>query len=209
MIQIMKYLILILILVPPFFIIGTEAQSKMQEDSIQAVFGHSRVDVEWRLLATLTYHKVNSNVKPGLEVEAVINKHLVVGLFAQFTSGNFAMKYNGYQNNIITKDFGFLIGATQNDYKLFHFGAQLKVGYIGLQADSTGEISPFRKNSITAEDNGVTIYPEINASLNLSRRIKFRMATGYNVLLLNKETVVNDRDLDSWFFCTSLIFTLR
>ena len=85
----------------------------------------------------------------------------------------------------------------------------MKVGLIQLQADSTGEISPFHKNTFTAEDSGITIYPEVNASLNLLKRFKLRMATGYNVLLINKETVVNERDLDSWFFSTSLIFTLR
>lgn len=208
-IQLMKYFFILLIFALIFPLPGVKAQQTVRKDSVEAVFSNSKVNVEWNLLATLNYHKVNSNVKPGLALEVVINRHFVTGLFAQFTSGNFAVKHNGYQNNVISKDFGFFIGTTQKTSKLVHLGAQLKVGLIQLQADSTGEISPFHKNTFTAEDSGITIYPEVNASLNLLKRFKLRMATGYNVLLINKETVVNERDLDSWFFSTSLIFTLR
>jgi outer membrane protein W len=180
-----------------------------QTDSINTIFGKSKVQVEWNGLLTLNYHKVNSNVKPGIAVEAIINRHFVVGAFAQFTSGNFAMPYKGYQNNIITQDFGIIVGATQSIQKLFHIGGQLKVGAILMQADSTSEIKLFRPFTPTAKDNGITIYPEINANLNLSKRLKLRTTTGYNFLLLNKETVVNERDLDTWFFSTSFIFTFR
>jgi len=180
-----------------------------QSDSVSTIFGKSKVQVEWNGLLTLNYHKVNSNIKPGIAVEAVINQYFVVGAFAQFTSGNFAMPYKGYQNNIITQDFGIVVGATQSTKKLFHIGGQLKIGAILMQADSTSEIKLFRPFTPTAKDNGITIYPEINANLNLTKRLKLRAATGYNFLLLNKETVVNERDLDTWFFSTSLIFSFR
>lgn len=82
-----------------------------QKDSISTIFGKSKVQVEWNGLLTLNYHNVNSNVKPGLAIGAIINQHFVLGAFAQFSSGNFAMPYKGYQNNIITQDFGIIVGA--------------------------------------------------------------------------------------------------
>ncbi len=180
-----------------------------QTDSVSSIFGYSTPPLEWSGIFTLNYHQVNSNVKPGLALEAVINQHLIVGAFAQFTSGNFAIAYKGYQNNVITQDFGITLGATQSTKQLFHVGGQLKVGVILMQADSASEIKLFRPFTPTAKDFGITVYPEINANLNLTKRLKLRASTGYNFLLLNKESVVNERDLDTWFFSVALIFSFR
>lgn len=119
------------------------------------------------------------------------------------------MPFKGHQNNIITQDFGIIIGATQSTDKLFHIGGQLKVGAILMQADSTAEIKLSRLFTPTAKDNGITVYPEINANLNLTKNLKLRASTGFNFLMLNKETVANERDLDSWFFGTSLIYNFN
>lgn len=185
------------------------AQTETQNNEVASVFGNEKTEIQWSGLLTLNYHQKISNVKPGIAIEATINKHFVVGAFSQFTTGNFAMPYKGYQNNIITQDFGIIVGATQSTDKLFHIGGQLKIGAILMQADSTSEIKLSRPFSPTAKDNGITVYPEINANLNLTKWLKLRASTGFNFLMLNKETVVNERDLDTWFFGTSLIFNFR
>lgn len=109
-------------------------------------------------------------MKPGIAIEATINKHFVVGTFGQFTTGNFAMPFKGYQNNIITQEFGITIGGTSNIEKLFHFGGQVRIGYILMEADSTSEIKLFRSFTPTAKDNGITVYPELNVTLNLTKK---------------------------------------
>lgn len=185
------------------------AQTETHHNDIASVFGSGKTEIQWSGLLTLNYHQKVSNVKPGIAIEATINKHFVAGVFGQFTSGNFAMPYKGYRNNIITQDFGITIGAIHSTDKLFHFGGQLKVGAILMQADSTAEIKLSRPFTPTAKDNGITVYPEINANLNLTRNLKLRVSTGFNFLMLNKETIVNERDLDTWFFNTSLIFNLN
>ncbi|MBK9290858.1 MAG: hypothetical protein IPM52_04440 [Bacteroidetes bacterium] len=187
----------------------TFAQTETQNNGIASVFGSGKTEIQWSGLLTLNYHQKISNVKPGIAIEATINKHFVVGAFGQFTTGNFAMPFKGYQNNIITQDFGIIIGATQSTDKLFHFGGQLKVGAILMQADSTAEIKLSHPFTPTAKDNGITIYPEINANLNLTKHLKLRASTGFNFLMLNKETVVNERDLDTWFLNMALIFNFN
>lgn len=184
----------------------TFAQIETQNNGITSVFGSGKTKVQWSGLLTLNYHQKISNVKPGIAFEATFYKHFILGAFGQLTTGNFAMPFKGYQNNIVTQDFGIIVGATQSTDKLFHFGGQLKVGAILMQADSTAEVKLSRPFTPTAKDNGITVYPEINANLNLTKNLKLRTSTGFNFLLLNKETVVNERDLDTWFFGTSLIY---
>lgn len=185
------------------------AQSETQTSEETSVFGNEKVNIQWSGLLTLNYHQRFSNVKPGIAFEATFNKHFVLGAFGQFTTGNFAIPYKGYQNNIITQEFGLTIGATQSTGKLFHIGGQLRVGAILMQADSTSEIKLSRRFTPTARDNGITVYPEINATLNLTKQLKLRAGTGFNFLMLNKETVVNERDLDTWFLNLSLIFSFK
>ncbi len=187
----------------------TFAQNKTQNNSIASVFGSSKTEIQWSGLLALNYHQRISNVKPGIAIEATINKHFIVGAFGQFTTGNFTMPFKGYQNNIITQDFGIIMGATQSTDRLFHFGGQLKVGAILMQADSTAEIKLSRPFTPTAKDNGITVYPEITANINLTKNLKLRASTGFNFLMLSKETIVNERDLDTWFFGTSLIYNFN
>lgn len=187
----------------------TFAQIETQNNGVSSVFGSDKTEIQWSGLLTLNYHQRISNVKPGIAIETTINKHFVVGAFGQFTTGNFAMPFKGYQNNIITQDFGIILGATQNTNKLFYLGGQIRIGAILMQADSTSEIKLFRSFTPTARDNGITVYPEINANINLSKRISWRVGTGFNFLMLNKETVVKERDLDTWFFNTTLLFRFK
>lgn len=185
---------------------NTFGQNEKPDSAIASVFGNGNLEIEWRSVFSLSYHQKISNIKPGIALEATLNKYLIVGVFGQFTSGNFSMPYRNYQNNIITQDFGLILGATQNADRLFYCGGQIRIGAIFLQADSSSEIKLLRSFTPTARDQGITVYPEINANINLSKRITWRTGTGFNFLMLKKETIVNERVLDTWFLNSALLF---
>lgn len=204
----MKRIILIFAIFFNFALI-VKAQSKDINNEVASIFSNKKTEIDWKGLFTLTFHQKISNVKPGIAIETLINQNLILGVFGQFTSGNFALPFNEFQNNIITQDFGIIIGATENINKLFHLSGQIRIGVILMQADSSHSISLSKPFNSTSNDNGITIYPELNANLNLTYFLKLRAGLGFNFLMLNKESVVKERDLDTWFFTTALIINLN
>lgn len=56
----------------------TFAQTETQNNGIASVFGSGKTEIQWSGLLTLNYHQRISNMKPGIAIEATLNKHFVV-----------------------------------------------------------------------------------------------------------------------------------
>lgn len=177
-----------------------------QNDSTLQYIDWKNSKAEYQAGFSANFHQAYSNLKPGFFFEAVIDDRFHIGVYGQMTTGNFAYQYPDYQNNILTQDVGVSIGFSQDNNKKIHVGTGVKIGYITMQADSTKEVSAFESFTPTSKDNGIIFYPEINATVNLSKHLRYRMGTGYNVLMLSDETVVPNKSLDTWFFVMSLIY---
>lgn len=151
------------------------------------------------------HHANISNTKPGIEAGVVINQKFFCGIYGQTTTGNFGIAYEDAIHNIMFGEAGVVAGCVTNYRKPVHFGGVFKIGYISLLADDE-ELKLFKESDPVAEDNGLVFHPEIFSEVNMCKPLKIRLGLGYSFNSLDKESVICNRDLDSWTMNLSLLF---
>lgn len=160
---------------------------------------------EWYVGLTSKHMQVNSNTMPGIEAGVMLNDAFLVGIYGMGTSGNFTFQnYNGF-NHIMYGEGGLLAGYVANPDQMLHFGGTIKLGYLSLIAHED-EIRVFDDFEPTAEDDGVVYHPEIFSEINVARFLKVRVGLGYSFYVFDEETVLCNKDLDSWNMNVGLIF---
>jgi len=160
---------------------------------------------EWYIGLTSKHMQVNSNSMPGIEGGIMFNDAFLAGVYGMGTSGNFSyLNYNGF-NHIMFGEGGLFAGYVSNPDQMLHFGGTIKLGYISLLAHEN-EIKIFDDIEPTAEDDGVVYHPEIFSEINVAKFLKIRVGLGYSFYVFDEETVLCNKDLDSWNMNVGLIF---
>jgi hypothetical protein len=181
--------------------------SMAQEEHYDCVFCPHPGTTGYNLYAGLTFehHASITNTKPGVEAGVIFNRMFVCGAYGQGTTGNFGIRYyNGDIHNIMFGEGGVFAGYVAGYSKPIHFGGTLKIGYIALVADDQ-EMKLFKDVEPIAEDGGMVFHPEVFTETNVTKHIKVRLGAGYSFNSLDKESVICNKDLDSWTMNLSVL----
>jgi hypothetical protein len=195
-----KRLILAVFIFMFSYCVKTSAQ---QRDSLQYLHW-DRSKIEYHLGVNTYYHTSYSNVKPGLQFEVLIDRRLGLGVYNNISTGNFAFHQAHAQTNVMSFEQGFSLAIYNNTDKLIHLGAGLKIGFLFLKGDSTKELGLGNIGTAALNDKGISFYPELHATINLSKHFRFQIGTAYNAWMLQNESVVSARSFDTWTFFTSI-----
>lgn len=178
-----------------------------EEEKYGCIFCQQPGKTALNLYAGLTFeHHTNiSNTKPGVEAGVIFNRMFVCGAYGQGTTGNFGIRYyTGDIHNIMFGEGGLFAGYITQYAKPIHFGGLLKIGYISLVADDQ-EMKLFKDVDPVAEDGGMVFHPEFFTETNITKHIKVRLGLGYSFNSLDKESVICNKDLDSWTMNLSIL----
>ena len=175
--------------------------SKAQNKPYAYIGGHSRLiyrpfSVYISLIHQHQNFFHNAFSLQGIELGVVVNHKFILAAYGSTFASTLDVNRLNNHLFVYTRQGGMLIGASQDNRKLFHAGCLLSAGYFSL-VTSESKFTPFKIANPATRLHGFTVTPQLYGELNVTKWMRFRTGVGYTFYRFPLQSTVTKSDVET------------